>query len=313
MNEAPEDAGSGLAGAGPAWLFCPADRADRFEKAAAAADVVILDLEDGVAPADRAAARTNLIATPLDPDRTVVRINPAGRTDHFLDLAALGETAYATIMLAKSESAAEVSSLEPYAVVALCETPRGVLRAAEIAAQAAVIGLMWGAEDLIAGLGGRTSRFPSPAEAFDTGGLVADPATEGASPLLRGPTPGASGPYREVARHARSTVLIAAAAFGKFALDAVHLDIKDLEGLRTEAEDAAASGFSATACIHPGQLAVVRAGYQPTADAVRWARRVLKAAESAPGVFAFEGKMVDEPVLRQARRMLRAAGVARAG
>ena len=62
---------------GPGWLFCPADRPERFAKAAAAADVVILDLEDGVAAKDREAARAALIDTPLDPDRTVVRINPA--------------------------------------------------------------------------------------------------------------------------------------------------------------------------------------------------------------------------------------------
>ena len=67
---------------GPGWLFCPADRPERFEKAAAAADVVILDLEDGVAAKDREAARAALIDTPLDPDRTVVRINPAATADH---------------------------------------------------------------------------------------------------------------------------------------------------------------------------------------------------------------------------------------
>ena len=75
---------------GPAWLFCPADRPERFEKAAAAADVVILDLEDGVAAKDREAARAALIDTPLDPDRTVVRINPAATADHELDLRGAG-------------------------------------------------------------------------------------------------------------------------------------------------------------------------------------------------------------------------------
>ena len=66
---------------GPAWLFCPADRPERYEKAAAAADVVILDLEDGVAAKDREAARRALIETPLDPERTVVRINPSATAD----------------------------------------------------------------------------------------------------------------------------------------------------------------------------------------------------------------------------------------
>ena len=88
---------------GPAWLFCPADRPERFEKAAAAADVVILDLEDGVAAKDREAARAALIDTPLDPDRTVVRINPSATADHQLDLEALSRTNYTTVMLAKTE------------------------------------------------------------------------------------------------------------------------------------------------------------------------------------------------------------------
>ena len=75
-----------LLDAGPGWLFCPADRPERFEKAAAAADVVIIDLEDGVAAADRPAARGALINTPLDPDRTVVRLNPANTAEHLLDV-----------------------------------------------------------------------------------------------------------------------------------------------------------------------------------------------------------------------------------
>ena len=88
---------------GPAWLFCPADRPERFQKAAAAADVVILDLEDGVAAKDREAARAALIDTPLNPDRTVVRINPTTTADHEPDLEALSRTKYTTVMLAKTE------------------------------------------------------------------------------------------------------------------------------------------------------------------------------------------------------------------
>src|SRR5690606_26861620 len=103
--------------AGPAWLFCPADRPERFEKAAAAADVVILDLEDGVAAKDREAARKALVDTPLDPSRTVVRVNPAGTPDHKLDLEALSRTSYTTVMLAKTESPQQVAALAPLDVV----------------------------------------------------------------------------------------------------------------------------------------------------------------------------------------------------
>ncbi len=265
--------------AGPAMLFCPADRPERFAKAAATADVVILDLEDGVGPATKDEARRAVAETPLDPARTVVRINPVGTEDHVRDLEALAGTAYATVMLAKTETATQVESLAGRHVIGLCETPLGVANAVAIAASAPTVALMWGAEDLTAGLGGRSSRFPA---ASGTG----------------------AGIYRDVARTARSLVLLAAGAHRRVAIDAVHLDIRDLDGLRAEAEDAAASGFSATACIHPTQVDVVRAAYRPTEDQLDWARRVLAAAEGNRGVFAFEGGMVDGPVLRHAEALL---------
>lgn len=94
-------------------MFCPADRPERFLKAAAAADVVILDLEDGVAAAEKPAARIALRDNPLDPERTVVRINAAGSEDQARDLEALADTAYTTVMLPKTESAAQVAELAP--------------------------------------------------------------------------------------------------------------------------------------------------------------------------------------------------------
>ena len=115
------------------------------------------------------------------------------------------------------------------------------------------------------------------------------------------------GAYRDVARHVRSTTLLAASAFGRLALDAVHLDIRDLEGLRAEAVDAVAVGFDVTVCIHPSQIAVVREAYRPSDEKLDWARRVLAASRGERGVFAFEGQMVDSPVLRHAEAMLRRA------
>jgi citrate lyase subunit beta/citryl-CoA lyase len=258
---------------GPALLFCPADRPDRYAKAAKAADSVILDLEDAVAPENRAAARESLLATRLDPDRTIIRLNPAGTPDFELDLDAVRRSGYRTVMLAKTQSADQLDALADFDVIALCETPAGVENADAIAAAPNAVALMWGAEDLVGAIGGRSSRH-------------------------------ADGSYRDVARYARSRVLIAAAAAGKAAVDTVHLDIADLDGLAAEVEDAAAVGFAATACIHPSQVAVIRAGYTPTADEIAWAERVLSAAETNPGVFRFEGRMVDGPVLMQARTVL---------
>lgn len=266
-----------VAAAGPGWLFCPADRPERFAKAAAAADVVILDLEDGVAQADKPAARKALQDTPLDPERTVVRINAADTDEHSRDLEALKPTPYTTVMLSKTESAEQVSALAPLEVIALLETPRGAVFAREIAAAPGTVALMWGAEDLVAALGGSSSRT-------------------------------ADGTYRDVARHVRSTALLTASAFGLAVLDAVHLDIGDRDGLRAEAQDAVALGFAGTVCIHPTQIPVVRKAFRPTEEKLDWARRVLAAARSERGVFAFEGQMVDSPVLKHAAALVRRAG-----
>jgi len=259
---------------GPALLFCPADRPERFAKAADRSDAVILDLEDAVAPDSKVRARGAVIDAHLDPARVIVRVNPVGSEDFAADLAALSQSDFRTIMVAKAESPKKIARIDPrFEVLGLCETARGVVAAERIADLDNVIGLMWGAEDLVASLGGTSSRKPK-------------------------------GGYRDIARHARARVLLAAGAHGRAAIDAVHLDIADERGLRREAADAAASGFRATACIHPMQVETVRAAYRPDPAALTWARAVLAAAEGHGGVFRYDGRMVDEPVLRHARAIV---------
>lgn len=261
-------------GMGPSLLFCPADRPERFAKAADRADAVILDLEDAVAPDAKAEARRNLAETPLDPERTIVRVNSADSAHFEADLEALEATPYRTVMLAKAESAEQIALLRAYRVIALCETAAGVLAAPSIAAQPNTVALMWGAEDLVASLGGTSSRA-------------------------------ADGAYRAVALHARSAVLLAAGAYGKAAVDAVYTDIPDLDGLAAESADAVASGFAAKACIHPSQVAAVRVAYTPSDEAVTAARALLAAAAAAgTGVFQYEGKMIDGPILRHAQTVV---------
>lgn len=259
---------------GPALLFCPADRPERFSKAVERADAVILDLEDAVAPDHKTAARGHVIESELDPAHVIVRVNPP-ETDAFIaDLATLSQTDYRRIMVAKAESPKRVGRIDArFEVIALCETAKGVAQADRLAALDNVSALMWGAEDLVASLGGTSSRKPN-------------------------------GRYRDIARFARSRVLLAAGARGKAAIDAVHLDIDDTKRLTIQATDAAASGFAATACIHPGQVEIIRAAYRPDPKSVAWARAVLDAAEGERGVFSHDGRMVDEPVLRHARALL---------
>ncbi len=260
--------------AGPALLFCPADRPDRYEKAAAAGDSVILDLEDAVSLDAKPRAREALAASSLDPARTIVRVNPRSTGLLEADLEALRGTAYRTVMLPKAETAADLEPLTGFDVIAICESPAGVRNAELLAGLDVVVALTWGAEDLVAALGGTSSRF-------------------------------VDGTYRDYARYARSKVLIAAASEGKAAYDTVHMAIADIEGLRLEAEDAAASGFTGSMCIHPSQAEVIRVAFRPSDDAIRWANGVLEAAAAAGrGAFSYEGRMIDEPLLRQARRLL---------
>ena len=115
---------------GPALLFCPADRPERYEKALERADAVILDLEDAVAPAAKRAARGALIESELDPSRVIVRVNPPGTDDYTADLATLSQTDYRRIMVAKSESAKRLSKIDRrFEVIALCETAKGITQA----------------------------------------------------------------------------------------------------------------------------------------------------------------------------------------
>ena len=260
--------------AGPAWLFCPADRPERFEKAASVADVVIIDLEDGVAAAGKESARAALVQTPLDPSKTVVRVNAAGTADYHADLATLARTDYATVMLPKCESPQQVGALAPREVIVLIETPLGAVKVAESAGVDNVVGVMWGSEDLFAALGGTANRNPD-------------------------------GTLRDVAQHVRSASLLAAKAYSRLALDSVYLDIKDLDGLRAEVDDAVAVGFEVKVAIHPTQIPVIRDGYAPTTDQIDWARRVVAAARDNRGVFELGGMMVDMPVLRRAQKIIR--------
>lgn len=267
--------------AGPALLFCPADRADRYAKAYARADMVVLDLEDGVAEPDKEAAREALrtAAGELDPARTIIRINPEESPHHAADLGlldALGEQPSA-VMLPKASDPARLAALAPRPVIALCETAAGVLAAPELAGVANCAALTWGGEDLIADLGGRSSRGPD-------------------------------GGYRDVVRTSRARVLLAAAAARVPAIDAIWTAIGDLDGLAAEAEDGAASGFAAKMLIHPSHVPAVRAAYRPAPEEVDWARRVLAAAETSAGAFTIDGRMIDAPLIAHARAILAAEG-----
>lgn len=263
---------------GPAILFCPADRPDRYQKAAERSDAVILDLEDAVAPSDKPAARTAVAQylaelSAEDRARTVIRVNPVGEEDFDADIAALSNSQPRFVMLAKAQSGEDVQAVHntlPNAqIIALCETAAGAAAVHQIAAHPATVAIMWGAEDLIASIGGTSSRR-------------------------------SDGSYRDIARHVRSTVLLAAAAQGKSAIDAIYADIADSAGLAKEAADAVGSGFAAKACIHPAQVDTIRQAYRPTEEELDYARALLAEVPNHGGVFQFRGSMIDGPLIRHA-------------
>ncbi|AXR73761.1 MULTISPECIES: HpcH/HpaI aldolase/citrate lyase family protein [Auritidibacter] len=276
---------------GPAILFCPADRPQRYIKAAERADAVILDLEDAVAPDAKDRARHALqehLATTVAQDatlaaRTIVRINPVGTEMARADLATLAGSSVTTVMVPKVESVHQLDAVasrldDHVGMVALVETARGVAYAAAIAEHPRVVAMMWGAEDLIASMGGSSSRH-------------------------------ADGTYRDVPRFARSQVMVAAASAGVACVDSIWADIQDLQGLRVEVEDAVATGFSAKACIHPSHVATIREGFTPSAADQEYARALLAAVEDHPqGVFSFRGTMVDGPLIAHARRIIARTG-----
>jgi (S)-citramalyl-CoA lyase len=267
------------------WLFTPATRPDRFAKAfAAGADVAILDLEDAVAPGDKAQARTiaidYLADDPAHGVRDALRINGLDTRAGISDLdALLGSTAAPDfLVLPKTETAGHLQILDRLLTAAgkdtrligLIESARGLAAVEAIAAATPrLAGLMLGAADMAADLGSATAWAPL---AFARGRLIA-----------------------------------ACALAGVAAIDAPFFDLRDEAGLKQEVAAAVALGFAAKAAIHPVQIAAINATLTPSAEAVDKARAVL--AENAKGVGTVDGQMIDEAVARKARRTLAAAGL----
>lgn len=270
---------------GPALLFVPADRPERYSKAYDRSDAVIIDLEDAVAPTDRPAAREALRKHLVQMDetaigRTIVRVNPVNEADFAQDMKVLTGSGVRYVMVPKVEShegiARVAEALPDVALIALCETAAGVMFAVDIAQHPAVTALMWGSEDLMVSTGGSASRF-------------------------------ADGTYRDAPRFARTQILLAAAAAGKASIDTIHTDLSPTEQFIAEAQDAVASGFNAKACIHPTQVSVVREAYQPSAEELEYAQALLEEVNHHGGVFQFRGTMVDGPLIAHARTVIQRA------
>ncbi|MEV6122750.1 CoA ester lyase [Streptomyces sp. NPDC052077] len=255
-------------------LFVPGSRPDRFDKASASgADLVVIDLEDAVAPDDKETAREHASAWLAQGNQAVVRINARGTPWSEADLDTAVEHG-CPVMVPKAENPAELAGIAARAagrcdLIALIETALGVERAREVCATTGVVRAAFGNVDLAAQLG----------VAHDDHAALA---------------------------YSRSRVVVASAAAGIAPpIDGVSTAVRDIDVLRVDIAHARRLGFTAKLCIHPSQLALTGEQFGPSPQELDWARAVLGAEEA---VTTIDGQMIDRPVLERARRLLAAAG-----
>jgi citrate lyase subunit beta/citryl-CoA lyase len=254
-------------------LFVPADRPERYGKAASSgADAIIIDLEDAVAPEAKPAARLALCASGALPasGAVYVRVNALGTPWHADDIKAVGALAIAGIMLPKAKRPDEIASiaavLRDIPIIALIETAAGLAAARMIAGAGSVARLAFGSIDFCADLGLQHTR--------------------------------------EALLFARSEIVLASRLGGLMApLDGVTTSIDEPMLIEDDALHANILGFGGKLCIHPRQLSPARAGFMPSAAEISWARKILAAGDG--GATLVDGTMVDAPVRLRARQILR--------
>lgn len=256
-------------------LFVPGSRPDRFAKAAASgADLVVIDFEDAVAPADKPSARQSVAHYLRTGTRAAVRINQLTTTNGLADLLALAPDPPVALFLPKIEQpgllAVAAGVLPGVPLVPLVETPEGLAHAPEIARAPQVAGIMLGGADLCAELG------------VDIGW--------------------------DALAYARGALVLAAARAGIPAIDVPWIALDDPAGLDAEAVRVKAMGFAAKAAIHPAQIAAIARAFRPSAAEVDEARAALDAFQAQPGAAQFNGRLLEAPVVRRYRRVLAAAG-----
>lgn len=276
-------------------LFVPGDDERKIAKGlGSAADALILDLEDSVAPARKGAAReicAKAMQSANTTKRLFVRVNALDTGQTLADLAAVVRGRPYGIVLPKCGGGDDARLVGRHlsALEAREGIESGATRILPIATENGaslfglgayagverLCGLFWGGEDLAADLGAVANR--------DTQGRY-------------------TAPYQL----ARSLTLFAAAAAGVIAVDAVYTNFRDLEGLKAEAAEALRDGYSAKAAIHPDQVEPINAAFTPSAADITWAKRVVAAFYESPGagVASLDGKMLDRPHYRAAQRVL---------
>jgi len=282
------------------WLFVPGDSDAKLEKAAGyGPDAVVVDLEDSVAPPAKPHAR--LMAKGWlerqgrkegGPARWV-RINPLDTQLWREDLAAVMPGRPDGVMVPKAAGPEQLQGLTgelsaqeqrngitPGATRILplvSETPAAALGIASYAGAQLprLAGLTWGAEDLSAVIGASRKRD-------------------------------GRGYWTDAFRYVRAQVLLTAHARGVLAIDTLHAEFRDIEGLRRIAADSYSDGFAGMLAIHPDQVPVINEAFTPGEEEIELARAIVNAFSANPGAGALQldGRMIDQPHLDQARKLL---------
>lgn len=258
------------------FLFVPGNRPERFDRSAqSGADVVIVDLEDAVAPEDKDGARRAISEWFARGGQAVIRVNAIGTPWHAADVDLAAEMS-APVMLAKATDGAQIADVADRTragIIPLVETAAGILAADDIARQARVARLALGHIDLAAETGVRPDD-------------------------------------REAVLFARSKLVYACAAAGVAGpIDGVTTALRDPAVLVDNVNYATRLGMRAKLCIHPSQVAHVHKCLMPTDEEIRWARRIIAAVGTGGSAIAVDGHMVDAPVVARAHRILHAGAV----
>lgn len=276
-------------------LFVPADSERKLSRSVfCVADIIVLDLEDSVLPENKARAREGLgpfIERYEGAAALWVRINDLDSGLLLGDVAAAVAAGAAGVVLPKLRGPADLTRLGHYldiaesvvgraqgsvGILAVCtETAEAVLSLPQLLGREwpRLRGMLWGAEDLSSALG------------------AGDPRT-------------AEGGWRPLYQQARNQCLLICNALDIAAIDTVYVDFKDAAGCRESALMARHDGFSGKVAIHPDQVSIINAAYVPDAEELAQARRVVGAFKDGQGAAVLDGKMLDIPHLKAARRML---------
>lgn len=282
------------------WLFAPGDSEKKMTKAKdGAADIVLLDLEDAVAPENKVLARTMVHdfvkANPDQRHRLWVRINPLDGEWTLGDLVAIMPARPGGIMLPKVYGRQDVETVSNYLsaleaangieegatplIVLITETAEAMFHTGDYKGAPRVVALTWGAEDLADSIGASSNRNPD-------------------------------GSYSFTYELARSLTVLGAAAASVTAIETISADFKDLDALRARAERVRRDGYRGMLAIHPAQVDVINEAFTPTEEEIAEAREIVDLFAANPGVGAigYKGGMLDRPYLSRAQNLLRQAG-----